>query len=140
MRYAPIASGLVRAANPLRPDYTDANIVANAPFKQARFIPIGDYQAYNPIDTQRYINAANAQAAATNNAVVNSGGNRGSVLAGLAANAYNNQLGLSQIMAQAEVMNQDQRMKVGEFNRGTNQFNSQGDSQVSQFNGQSIRH
>jgi len=52
---------------------------------RADYEPIGDYIAYNPVDTQRYLNAENAQAAAQRNAIINStSGNRDAALAQMA--------------------------------------------------------
>ena len=112
-----------------KPDYSGANSIMNAAgdIANVRFSPIGDYLGYRPFDRLFYANQLGAQSGATRRNIMNtSGGNRGAVMAGLLAADYNvgNQLG--NLYRQAEEYNLGQRQKVAEFNRGTNQFNSEG--------------
>ena len=79
-----------------------------------------------------------ADAAASRRAIANqSAGNRGAAIAGLLASDYNTigRLGEAKIAAdkenfarraQVEEYNLEQRQKIEDFNRATNQYNSQG--------------
>lgn len=117
-----------------KPDYTHANdlmAVANSITSGDRarvsFNPIGDYMRYTPLDRMFYANQLGAQAGATRRGILNtSGGNRGQAIAGLLEADYNAQNSLGNLYRQAEEYNLAQRQKVAEFNRATNQFNSEG--------------
>lgn len=87
--------------------------------------PIGDYLGYNPIDSQRYINANNQQVAQQLNAVYNmSGANTQSALAQAALLNREAQVNQNEKLATIEAANFERKAKVGEFNRGTNQTNA----------------
>lgn len=87
--------------------------------------PIGDYLGYNPIDSQRYINANNQQVAQQLNAVYNmSGANTQSALAQAALLNREAQVNQNEKLAALEAANFERKAKVGEFNRGTNQTNA----------------
>lgn len=87
--------------------------------------PIGDYLGYNPIDSQRYINANNQQVAQQLNAVYNmSGANTQSALAQAALLNRKAQVNQNERLAAIEAANFERKAKVGEFNRGTNQTNA----------------
>ena len=87
--------------------------------------PIGDYLGYNPIDSQRYINANNQQLAQQLNAVYNmSGANTQSALAQAALLNREAQVNQNEKLAAIEATNFERKAKVGEFNRGTNQTNA----------------
>lgn len=123
MRYAPLAAGFIG-----QPEYDYSTGFSP---RNANYVPIGDYLAYNPVDTQRYINANNQQANAQLNAIMNaSSGNRNMAMAQAAlANGQRIQ-GIGQILQAAEAMNFGRKAQVGEFNRGTNMFNAQAHNQA----------
>lgn len=131
MRYAPIIGSAIGVGNDLfgsnkKPDYSNADIIANSK-KEVGFNPVGNYMTYNPLDPNYLANKINAQSGATRRALENSsGGNRGALQAGLLAADYNAQGQLGNAIRQGEESNIAQRMKVEEFNRGTNMFNSEG--------------
>lgn len=102
----------------------DDNTMAVSPTLPA-MSPIGDYLGYNPIDSQRYINANNQQVAQQLNAVYNmSGANTQSALAQAALLNREAQVNQNEKLAAIEAANFERKAKVGEFNRGTNQTNA----------------
>lgn len=122
-RYMPVlgsALGALAASAPAK-DYSTGFAPRNA-----HYAPIGDYLPYMPVDTQRYINAENQQAAAQLNAIMNaSAGNRNMAMAQAALANQQRQQGIGQRMQAAEQINWDRLRTAGEFNRGTNMFNAQ---------------
>lgn len=122
-RYMPVlgsALGALTASAPAK-DYSTGFAPRNA-----HYAPIGDYLPYMPVDTQRYINAENQQAAAQLNAIMNaSAGNRNMAMAQAALANQQRQQGIGQRMQAAEQINWDRLRTAGEFNRGTNMFNAQ---------------
>ena len=100
----------------------------------ADYKPIGNYITYNPLDTWAGLNRLNANARATDRAIMNSGATQGSKVAGLLANEYNNQIGSGNLFRQAQEYNDNLKKQVAEFNRGTDQFNAQAYNQLAQFN------
>lgn len=133
LRYAPaVGSGLNMIGDLTgltnKPDYSNADMVLNSvgqtPMVQAK--PIGNYLTYNPFDRNFYQNKLNAQAGATRRAIQNTaGGNRAAANAGILAADYNYGNNLGNLARQAEEYNLAQRQQVEQFNRGTNQFNSE---------------
>ena len=73
-----------------------------------------------------------ANARATDRAIMNS--SSPSKMAGLIASGYNSQLADGELYRKALEYNDAQKKAVEEFNRGTNQYNSQAYQQNSQFN------
>lgn len=137
LRYAPaVGYGISALTDALgitnKPDYSNADSIIEAAkragtYDPVKFKPIGNYLTYKPFDRDYYINKMNAEAGATRRNIMNtSGGNRATAMAGLLAadNNYLNQLG--NLARQAEEYNFAQRAQVEEFNRGTNNTNSQG--------------
>lgn len=136
LRYAPaVGLGLATLSDALgitnKPDYSNADTilrtVRNLDYDPVRFNPIGNYLEYNPFDREFYINQLNAQSGATRRAILqNAGLNRGAGMAAILAADNNAQNQLGNLARQAEEYNLAQRQRVEEFNRGTNQINSQG--------------
>lgn len=131
MRYAPIAgAGIASIADIFsKPDYSGPNDILDSVsgLNQVDFNPLGNYLTYNPLDRNYYQNMLNAQTAATRRAIrEGSGGNRAQYIAGALAADYNYGNNLGALARQAEEYNQAQRERVEAFNRGTNQFNSEG--------------
>lgn len=119
--------------NVLNPtDYSNADAVISAAkeagkFQPINFRPVGDYLTYRPLDRNYEGNKIRSAMAAERRALANlSGGNRGTAIAGILASDYNliNQLG--DVDRKAAESNRDHEAKVAEFNRGTNEFNSEG--------------
>ena len=133
LRYAPvIGSGLAVLSDAFgwtnKPDYTNADRIQDSVngIKPVTYTPVGNYLAYNPFDRNFYSNKLEAQAGATRRAIANqSGGNRANAVAGMLAADYNAQGKLGDLFRQAEEYNQGLRERVENFNRSTDQFNSE---------------
>lgn len=133
MRYAPVAgSGVMAFTDALgitnKPDYSNAERVESASNVTPQYIDaplIGDYLSYNPLDRNYYLNSLRSSAAASRRALSNNaGGNRATAMAGILASDYNTTNSIGKFIREGEEYNQAQRIKVGEFNRGTNQYNA----------------
>ena len=116
-----------------RPDYTNADSIIEAArqgigsIRDVTFTPVGNYLTYRPFDTLFYGNQLASQAGATRRAIRNnSNGNRMTAIAGLLAADYNAQTQLGSLFRQAEEYNLAQKERVENFNRATNEFNSEG--------------
>ena len=101
---------------------------------KADYMPIGDYLRYNPMDIWAQENRNDANARATDRAIVNNNTTAGSKMAGLLANGYNSQVADASLFRQAQEYNDAQRQKVAEFNRSTNMFNADAYNKTSQTN------
>lgn len=145
-RYAPaIGLGMAALTDALgitnKPDYTEAAQI-EAAIKGSSYIPvswnpIGNKLTYKPLDRDYATNKLRAEAGATRRTLTNlSGGNRGSAMAGILAADYNAQGKLGDLFRQAEEYNLAQRQQVENFNRATNQANSQGKLQADMANQQ----
>lgn len=148
LRYMPILGAGLGLAHSLfnKPDYEYANSLMDLADTYAsqvghnRVTPkfLGDRLTYNPFDRLFYANELGAQQAATNAAIRNqSNGNRGQAIASLLASGYNGNIGLGKLFREGEEYNLAQRQKVAEFNRGTNQYNSEADLKAQMFNNES---
>jgi hypothetical protein len=98
----------------------------------AKWKPLGNYLTYRPLDVWYQQNALNAQARATDRAVLNQ--SSPSRMAGLLASGYNSQLASGNLFRQAQEYNDNLRKQVEDFNRGTNQYNSEQYGVTSRFN------
>lgn len=145
-RFAPaIGLGMAALSDALgitnNPDYTEAAQIEAAArggsYMPVSWNPIGNKLTYRPFDRDYYINKLNAEAGATRRALANqSGGNRGRAMAGILAADYNAQDRLGDLFRKSEEYNLEQRQKVEDFNRATNQANSQGELQADMANQQ----
>ena len=135
LRYAPaIGLGAAIISDALgitnNPEYENAariEAASRADYKPVGFERLGNYLKYKPFDTDYLLNRMDADAAASRRAIANqSAGNRGAAIAGLLASDYNTigRLGEAKIAADKE--NFTRKAQVEEFNRATNQYNSQG--------------
>ena len=112
------------------PEYENAariEAASRADYKPVGFERLGNYLKYQPFDTDYLLNRMDADAAASRRAIANqSAGNTGAAIAGILASDYNTigRLGEAKIAADKE--NFARRVQVEEFNRATNQLNSQG--------------
>ena len=139
-RFAPaIGLGMAALSDALgitnNPDYTEAAQIEAATrggsYMPVSWNPIGNKLTYRPFDRDYYINKLNAEAGATRRALANqSGGNSGRAMAGILAADYNAQDRLGDLFRKSEEYNLEQRQKVEDFNRATNQANSQGELQA----------
>ena len=146
LRYIPaIGLGLASLTDALgatnRPDYTEAAQIDAATrsgsYMPVSWSPIGNKLTYRPFDRDYYINKLNAEAGATRRALANqSGGNSGRAMAGILAADYNTQDKLGDLFRKSEEYNLEQRQKVEDFNRATNQINAQGMLQADMANQQ----
>ena len=146
LRYAPaVGLGMAALSDALgitnKPDYTEAAQIEAATrggsYMPVSWNPIGNKLTYRPFDRDYYINKLNAEAGATRRALANqSGGNSGRAIAGILAADYNAQDKLGDLFRKSEEYNLGQRQKVEDFNRATNQANSQGELQADMANQQ----
>lgn len=124
-----------------KPDYSklDASVEAasGAP-ALAHYKPIGNYLPYKPMDIWFEQNRQNANARATDRAIMNNASPLGTKMAGLLANGYNNQIASGNLYRQALEYNDAQRQKVAEFNRGTDMYNADAFTKTSATNAQLI--
>ena len=124
-----------------KPKYKYANDLKEAVEQYAGSIPrisykpLGDYLAYTPFDRLYYANELGAQQAATRSGLMNMyNGNAGQKAAALLAAGYNGNIELGDMLRKGLEFNLDQRQKVAEFNKATNQYNSQADLTAQQAN------
>ena len=143
LRYAPaIGLGAAVISDALgltnNPEYENAariEAASRANYKPVGFERLGNYLKYKPFDTDYLLNRMDADAAASRRAIANqSAGNTGAAIAGILASDYNTigRLGEAKIAADKE--NFARRAQVEEFNRATNQYNSQGALQADTAN------
>ena len=146
LRYIPaVELGLASLTDTLgatnRPNYTEAAKI-DAATRGGYYMPvswstIGNKLTYKPFDRDHYIHKLNAEAGATRRALANqSGGNSGRAIAGILAADYNTQDRLGDLFRKSEEYNLEQRQKVEDFNRATNQLNAQGMLQADMANQQ----
>ena len=112
----------------------DAAVEGAGDVRFADYKPLGNYLTYRPLDIWYEQNRLNANARATDRAILNSGVNQGSKMAGLLAAGYNDQIASGNLFRQAQEYNDALREKVASFNRGTDQFNSEQYGATSRFN------
>lgn len=143
LRYAPAIGSAIGALQSAfaTPDYEHADYLTReanhleAP--QVRFKPLNRYLRYNPIDRNYLLNQLKSQAGATKRMIRNSGTNPGTTMAGLLAADYNAQNAVGNNLIQMQQYNDALRQRVEDFNRGTDQYNSQGFLQSDTFNAES---
>lgn len=141
LRYAPAVGAGIGAIQSLfaKPDFEEANMIGRVVdgFRNVDYKPLGNYLTYRPLDRNYYLNKLGAQSGASRRAILNtSGGNRAAALAGILASDYNTGNQIGNLARQAEEYNLAQRQMVENFNRGTNQYNSQMDFQAQNANNQ----
>lgn len=135
LRYAPaIGLGAAIISDALgitnNPEYENAariEAASRADYKPVGFERLGNYLKYRPFDTDYLLNRMDADAAASRRAIANqSAGNTGAAIAGILASDYNTIGRLGEAKIEADKENFARRAQVEEFNRATNQYNSQG--------------
>ena len=145
LRYAglfgPLAGLGMMAAGIGKPDTSgiDAAIAAgNRGLALATYKPLGDYIKYRPMDIWAEQNRMDANARATDRALINDAAPISTRAAGLLANAYNSQIADGQLYRQALEYNDNLRKQVADFNRGTNQFNAEAFNRTSLQNAEML--
>lgn len=146
LRYAGLfgpAVGLgMQLAGVGKPDYSrlDAAVESANNVHLADYKPIGNYLAYRPMDIWYEQNRMDANARATDRAIMNNAAPTSTKIAGLLASGYNNQIADSELYRKALEYNDAKRQQVAGFNRGTDQFNAQAYNQNSMFNANALNH
>ena len=104
------------------------NIARDVKGNAVRFKPVGEYLKYNPFDINYVANQLRSTERATAKDIINNAtnGNIGALQAGLVNNAYANQIALGNAYRQGFEYDDKQRAQSAEFNRGTDEFNSEG--------------
>lgn len=145
LRYAGLFGPLVglgmQAMGIGKPDYSrmDAAVeTASGSPALASYKPIGNYLTYNPMDIWYEQNRMDANSRATDRAILNNASPIGTKMAGLLANSYNSQIADGDLYRKALEYNNAKRQKVTEFNRGTDQWNSEAFNKTSLANADTI--
>lgn len=129
MRYAPMVGNLTSALwNAFaKPDYSNIDRVErkmmNAP--KVASTPVGQYMEYNPVDRNYLLNPMLASSQSSLRAAQNSGLNAGQVGNQLLALNNSTQNAIGNTLFQADAINDDRKLKALDFNRATDQYNSQ---------------
>lgn len=132
-RYAPVLGSIIGSLQSLTEQPRDYSTSITP--RQVTYTPIGDYLEYNPVDTQRYINAVNQQAAAQNANIMNaSGANKNAAIANMMFQNNQRQQNLAEILSQAEQINTARKQQATDFNRNTNATNAQAYNAAEQAN------
>lgn len=128
LMYTPAVAnaGILGSLLTSNPDYSNADAITGMQLDKVSAEPLRDYMKYNPYDTNYALNQLHQQQAASRAGVANnSGGNRATYLAATLGSDYNYGLNEGTMLRQAMEYNDAQKRQVSEFNRGTNQYNSQ---------------
>lgn len=128
LRFAPAVGSLFNMVSAFkqRPDYSNAAAIENAAYAipTVNVSPLGDYVRYNPFDTEYQVNQLRAISGTTRRNIMNtSGGNRAAATAGILAADNNTMNQLGDLYRKAAEYNLEQKYKVADFNRNTNQIN-----------------
>ena len=128
-------AGILGSLLASKPDYSNADAIIGMQLDKVAAEPLRDYMKYNPYDTNYALNQLHQQQAASRAGVSNnSGGNRATYLAATLGSDYNYGLNEGTMLRQAMEYNDAQKRQVSEFNRGTNQYNSQSKLQADSQN------
>jgi hypothetical protein len=128
LRYtSPLIHGVNLINNLKNPDYTaEENLIKKASaIPGGSFTPIGDYLDLQEIDQNVLLNPILANAAANRRAIQNQGLNAGNTMAGLIASNYTDNNAIGNTLIQGIQNNNNIKSQEAQFNRGTNQANSQ---------------
>ena len=142
LRWAPVLGNALNHLTDVtgltnRSDYTDDNkiesFIGNIPY--ANFNPLTNYLEYTPADRNYYTNKLSADLAANRRNIINlSNGNRSTALASLIGADYGALNNFGELARQMDEYNLNQKAKVKEFNRGTDQTNAQLGLETSKIN------
>lgn len=132
LRYAPVVGSAVGAIQSLfqKPDYRNADILMQEARglsrPSVRYRALNNYLIYRPLDRNYYLNQLKGQAGAARRAILNaSAGNSGAAMAGLLAADRQAQESAGDALIKMDQQNEALRRGALEFNRGTDQYNSQ---------------
>lgn len=128
LRYiSPLIHGVNLINNFKKPDYTaEENLIKKASaIPGGSFTPIGDYLDLREIDQNVLLNPILANVAANRRAMQNQGLNAGNTMAGLIASNYTDNNAIGNTLIQGIQNNNNIKSQEAQFNRGTNQVNSQ---------------
>ena len=133
LRYAPVlgsAVGVLKSAF-TKPDYEHSNslieVSKTLSNPRVRYNPVNRYLLYRPLDRNWYLNNVRAQSGATRRAILDaSAGNSGAAIAGLLAADRASQEAQGDAMMKMAMYNENLRQATEQFNRQTDQMNSQG--------------
>lgn len=141
LRYAGLFGPLVglgmQAMGIGKPDYSRMDAAVEAASGSpilASYKSIGNYLTYTPMDIWYEQNRMDANSRATDRAILNNASPIGTKMAGLLANGYNSQIADGDLYRKALEYNDAKRQKVAEFNRGTDQWNSEAFNKTSLAN------
>ena len=142
LRWAPVLGNALNHLTDVtgltnRPDYTDDNkiesFIGNIPY--ANFNPLTNYLEYTPADRNYYTNKLSADLAANRRNIINlSNGNRSTAMANMIGADYGALGNFGELARQMDEYNLNQKAKVKEFNRGTDQTNAQLGLETSKIN------
>lgn len=135
--YGPAVGLGMQIAGIGKPNYDrldKALAIANGAPALATYKPIGDYLQYKPMDIWYEQNRQNANARATDRAILNNSTPLTAKSAEIIANAYNNQIASGNLYRQALEYNNAMDEKSKTFNRGTNQYNAEAFNNTSKVN------
>lgn len=128
LRYvSPLIHSINLINNLKKPDYTaEENLIKKASATPGgSFTPIGDYLNLQEIDQNVLLNPILANASANRRAIQNQGLNAGNTMAGLIASNYTDNNAIGNTLIQGIQNNNNIKSQEAQFNRGTNQVNSQ---------------
>ena len=137
LMYTPAVAnaGILGSLLASKPDYSNADAIIGMQLDKVSAEPLRDYMKYSPYDTNYALNQLHQQQAASRAGLSNnSGGNRATYLAATLGSDYNYGLNEGTMLRQAMEYNDAQKRQVSEFNRGTNQYNSQSKLQADSQN------
>lgn len=113
----------------------DTAVSGAGDYTTADWMPRGDFLTYRPTDPWRWTNPILANSRAIDRTLVNnSGGNRGTAMAGLLANGYNTTIGLGEAGLKGEDANFDRRLKTATHNADVYKSNQGEYGVTSRFN------
>ena len=132
LMFAPVLGDSLNYLNAslTKPDYSDVNLIA--PHRiNVGWHPIGNYQKYQPVDVDYYINKLDQQRLGTQSLLSNSvNGNQAAYQAGILQNDTTNRNAVAEAMQAAEAENYKRYNDVTRFNRETDEANQKADITV----------
>lgn len=131
LRYTPAAISAIGALSSVfaKPDYSNADILFDTAKNLSRPTVkpklLANKLSYNPLDRNYLLNQLRNESAATRRAIMNSGINPASAVGTMLAADYNAQNNIGNAIMQMEQYNRGLEERVKNFNRATDQYNSQ---------------
>lgn len=132
LMFAPVLGDSLNYLNAslTKPDYSDVNLTAPQRINVG-WHPIGNYQKYQPVDVDYYINKLDQQRLGTQSLLSNSvNGNQAAYQAGVLQNDVTNRNAVAEAMQAAEAENYRRYNDVTKFNRETDAANQNADITV----------